>query len=60
MPTLLLLAEKSKAHDIRRVRARAERLMPNLTAAILPGAHHHSIPATNPGALNQVLIDFLT
>jgi pimeloyl-ACP methyl ester carboxylesterase len=59
VPTLLLLAEQSKAHDIRRIRANAERLMPDVTAAVLPGASHHSLPAAKPDRLNQELADFL-
>ncbi|HEX5120797.1 MAG TPA: alpha/beta hydrolase [Pseudonocardiaceae bacterium] len=60
VPTLLLLAERSKAHDIAAVRATAQRLVPHLTTAVLTGAAHHTIPATNPGQLNQQLVDFLT
>jgi pimeloyl-ACP methyl ester carboxylesterase len=57
--TLLLLAEKSKAHDIRRVGQNARRLMPQIVSTILPGASHHSIPAANPERLNQELTGFL-
>ncbi|HWE91518.1 MAG TPA: alpha/beta hydrolase [Pseudonocardiaceae bacterium] len=59
IPTLLLLAEKSRAHDIRRVRANAERSLPHLTVAALAGVAHHSLPATNPERLNQELVRFL-
>jgi len=59
VPTLLLLAERSKAHDIRRIGGRAARLMPHLTAVVLPGASHHSLPAASPDRLNQELADFL-
>ena len=40
-------------------RANAERLMPHVTAAVLPGASHHSLPAAKPDRLNQELADFL-
>ncbi len=59
VPTLLVLAEKSRAHDIRRIGANARRLMPQIVSAVLPGASHHSIPAENPDRLNQELAGFL-
>jgi pimeloyl-ACP methyl ester carboxylesterase len=59
VPTLLLLAEKSKAHDVRHIRTNAERLLPHLTTGTLRGASHHSIPMTDPDQLNDDLIAFL-
>ena len=59
VPTLLLLAEKSKAHNIRRIGENAGRLMPPIVSTILPNASHHSIPAANPDRLNQELAVFL-
>jgi pimeloyl-ACP methyl ester carboxylesterase len=59
VPTLLLLAENSKAHNIRRIGENARRLMPQIVSIILPGATHHSIPAANPDRLNQELAGFL-
>jgi pimeloyl-ACP methyl ester carboxylesterase len=59
VPTLLALAEKSKAHNIRRIGENARRLMPPIVSTILPGASHHSIPAANPDRLNQELAGFL-
>lgn len=59
VPALLLLAENSKAHNIRRIGGNAERLMPHIGSAVLPGATHHSIPAANPDRLNQELAGFL-
>jgi pimeloyl-ACP methyl ester carboxylesterase len=59
VPALVLLAQKSKAHNIRRVQANAARLMLNVTVVVLPGASHHSIPSANPDLLNQLLTDFL-
>jgi pimeloyl-ACP methyl ester carboxylesterase len=59
MPALLVLAEKSKAHNIAKVRATAERLVPQLSVVELPGASHHSLPSADPGRLNQELARFL-
>jgi pimeloyl-ACP methyl ester carboxylesterase len=59
VPTLLLLAGNGKAHDIRKVRANAERLLPQVGASVLPGASHHSLPAGSPGQLNDELRRFL-
>jgi pimeloyl-ACP methyl ester carboxylesterase len=58
VPTLLVLGEKTRAHDIRRVEANARQLMPQVTVATLPGATHHSIPTEHPERLNDVLVEF--
>ena len=57
--TLILLAEKSRAHAIEKVRTAAERLLPDLSVAVLPGASHHSLPAASPDRLNEELFRFL-
>ncbi len=57
--TLLVLAEESRAHNVRRIGENAQRLLLDVTIAVLPGASHHSIPTTNPDRLNQELVDFL-
>ncbi len=59
VPTLLLLAEKSRAHDIRKVRANAESALLRLATVVLPGTSHHSTPVTGADELNRALIDFL-
>jgi pimeloyl-ACP methyl ester carboxylesterase len=59
VPTLLLLAEKSRSHDIHRVAANARRLMPHILTAVLPGSSHHSVPTENPERLNRGLEEFL-
>jgi pimeloyl-ACP methyl ester carboxylesterase len=58
VPTLLLLAERSRSHNIRRVATKAQRLMPLLVTAILPGVSHHSVPTENPEQLNRELLEF--
>jgi pimeloyl-ACP methyl ester carboxylesterase len=60
IPTLLLLAEKSRSHDIRQVEANARQSMPQLTTAMLPGATHHSIPTERPERLNHELVEFFS
>ncbi|MGW7262267.1 alpha/beta fold hydrolase [Streptomyces sp. NPDC054842] len=59
MPVLVLLAERSRAHDIRRVADRAQRALPKAEVTVLPGATHHSLPLTAPDQLNDRLTDFL-
>ncbi len=59
IPVLLVLAELSRAHDIQRIGSNAGRLVSDLTTVVLPGASHHSLPATSPGPLNERLADFL-
>ncbi|MEI5102733.1 alpha/beta hydrolase [Streptomyces sp. PmtG] len=60
VPTLVLLAERSRAHDVRRVAAGARRLLPQAAVATLPGASHHSLPTEHAAELNGRLTDFLT
>jgi pimeloyl-ACP methyl ester carboxylesterase len=59
VPALVLLAELSRAHDIRRVGAAARELLPRATVVTLPGVAHHSLPAARPGPLNEELARFL-
>ena len=60
MPALVLTAQNSKQHDIRRLAANAQRLMPNAVAAVLPDASHYTtIPTHNPQQLNRELTKFL-
>jgi pimeloyl-ACP methyl ester carboxylesterase len=58
-PVLLLLAERSRVHDIRKVGDTAARLVPDLTTVVLPGATHHTVPIGAPEPLNRALVDFL-
>jgi pimeloyl-ACP methyl ester carboxylesterase len=59
VPALLLLAERSRAHDIRGVAAEARRLMPHVVTAVLAGASHHSVPSEDSGQVGRALEDFL-
>lgn len=59
VPTLVLLAERSRAHDVRRVANRARRLLPEATVALLPGASHHSLPVEPAAELSRRLAHFL-
>ncbi|GII58706.1 carboxylesterase [Planotetraspora thailandica] len=59
VPTLLLLAEKSRSHDIHTVAANARRVMPHVLTAVLPGVSHHTVPTEHPEHLNQGLAEFL-
>lgn len=58
-PTLLLLAGRSRAHDIDAVSANARRLVPELTTAVLPDVAHHTVPTEHPEELNRHLRGFL-
>jgi len=59
VPTLVVLAGRSRAHDIRLVEANARRRLPGATIHLLPEATHHTIPMCDAGLLDQVLLDFL-
>ncbi|MEU3949495.1 alpha/beta fold hydrolase [Streptomyces sp. NPDC029526] len=56
--TLVVAAERSRAHDASRMAADARRLLPGAEVVVLPGASHHSIPTERPGELNRLLADF--
>lgn len=58
-PTLVLLAARSRAHDVRAVARRAGALLPHATVVTLPGASHHSVPLHDADALVDALAAFL-
>jgi pimeloyl-ACP methyl ester carboxylesterase len=59
VPTLVLLAERSRAHEIQAVAANARARMPRVVVDVLPGATHHSIPTEQAPELSRRLTDFL-
>ncbi|TMM36390.1 MAG: alpha/beta hydrolase [Actinobacteria bacterium] len=59
VPTVVLVAEKTRAHDPARVAANAKALLPDVTTAVLPGATHHTIPMVDAARLNGALTRFL-
>lgn len=58
VPTLVLAAENSRAHDIRRLIAAARRLVPNVETAVVGGVSHHAMPMANADELNRRLVRF--
>jgi pimeloyl-ACP methyl ester carboxylesterase len=60
VPTLVLLAEGSRQHDIARLTRTAHDLMPTATVAVLPRATHHTIPTVNAAQLNREVLGFLS
>ncbi|MEU9864529.1 alpha/beta fold hydrolase [Streptomyces sp. NPDC047971] len=59
-PTLLLLAERGRAHDVAEVAARARAAVPHLETATLPGATHHTLPVGAPPETYERVAGFLT
>ncbi|MFI1729405.1 alpha/beta fold hydrolase [Streptomyces acidicola] len=59
VPALLLLAGRSRAHDTRKVAARAAEWLPRARVTVLPDATHHTLPHRDPAELNSRLTDFL-
>ncbi|MFE9877441.1 alpha/beta fold hydrolase [Streptomyces sp. NPDC005784] len=59
VPALVLLAGRSRAHNVRRVATEARRLMPGASVDLLPNASHHSLPTEQPAELNRLLTRFL-
>ncbi|HEU4404074.1 MAG TPA: alpha/beta hydrolase [Polyangiaceae bacterium] len=60
VPTLVLVAEHSRAHDSGRLAERASELMRDVQTAVLRGASHHSIPTEDPEQLNRELTQFFS
>lgn len=59
VPTLVLLAGRSRTHDIAKVQAGARALLPQVTTAVLADATHHSLPMDPAAAVTKALLDFL-
>ncbi|MET8327899.1 alpha/beta hydrolase [Streptomyces sp. NPDC005181] len=61
VPTLILPAENSRAHNAAEVAATATWLLPHAQTATIPGATHHTLPLHAPDAaeLNRRIEDFL-
>lgn len=58
-PTLLLLAEHSRAHDVRAVAARAGAVVPHLETDTVRGATHHTLPVATPPETLRRIAEFL-
>jgi pimeloyl-ACP methyl ester carboxylesterase len=57
-PTLLLVGDHEQIYPAEAVLTAARRLMPSVTVAIIPNAHHVAAVA-QPEAVNAQLLDFL-
>ena len=58
-PTLILLAERSRVHDVAKVREVVRRTLPDAVIETLPGVSHHMIPFERAEELNRQLLTFL-
>jgi pimeloyl-ACP methyl ester carboxylesterase len=59
VPTLVLLAGASRAHDLTRVEAGA-RLLPRAEVKALAGVSHHAMPFTGADEINHAVAGFLS
>jgi pimeloyl-ACP methyl ester carboxylesterase len=59
VPTLILLAGNSRAHDAAKLGATARRMIPGTEIALLPDATHHTVPTQHADAINKALLTFL-
>jgi pimeloyl-ACP methyl ester carboxylesterase len=59
IPTLVLVAEKTRSQDPVRAAANARALLPQVVTGVLAGATHHTIPTERPADLNRALTQFL-
>jgi pimeloyl-ACP methyl ester carboxylesterase len=58
VPTLVLLAEQSRAHDIARMARIVHRLMPRAVISTVPGASHFGLPMQNAAEVNRAVLEF--
>ena len=58
VPTLVVLAEHSRAHNCGRVATIVHRSMSQATTMVLAGASHHTLPNFDPARLNHELTTF--
>ncbi|MEW1657779.1 hypothetical protein [Streptomyces sp. NPDC093707] len=59
-PALVLLAGRSRAHDVPEVAAAAGRALPGARVATLPETGHHALPELRSAELDRRLAEFLT
>ncbi|GAB7031042.1 alpha/beta hydrolase [Streptomyces sp. NPDC021749] len=59
LPALVVLAGRSRVHDIRRVAAGAARALPGAAIETVAGAAHHSLPENTDGELARRVLGFL-
>jgi pimeloyl-ACP methyl ester carboxylesterase len=59
VPTLILLAGRSRAHDVEVVSRSARQLMPRAVITTLPGVSHHEIPMRRAPEVNRQLLSFI-
>jgi pimeloyl-ACP methyl ester carboxylesterase len=59
VPTMVLLAELSRAHDVRRVAANAHASMPRAVIKTLAGVSHHAIPILGATEMTREVLTFV-
>lgn len=59
VPTLVLLAGRSRSNHVRRNARTARRLLSDVEVRVLPDVSHHMIPTEHADELNQALTTFL-
>lgn len=59
LPTLVLLAGRTRTHRPDRVAEAARRALPTAEVAVVPGTSHHTLPFADPAAVNDRLTAFL-
>ncbi len=59
VPTLVVVAGRSRSHDPARVLRRAQQLLPGAQTATLPAATHHTIPTQDAADLASLISGFL-
>lgn len=60
VPVFVLMAERSRVHDIDTVAERAGRTLSHAVIDTLPDLSHHMLPFTRPETLNRKLAEFFT
>ena len=57
VPTLVVVAGRSRAHEPRAVARRAAELLPDVTVRNLPAASHHTVPVRDADRIAALVAD---
>jgi pimeloyl-ACP methyl ester carboxylesterase len=58
VPTLVVVAGRSRSHDPARLLRRVQQLLPGARTVTLPAATHHTIPTEDAAYLAREISDF--
>ncbi|QBJ98383.1 alpha/beta fold hydrolase [Rhodococcus sp. ABRD24] len=57
--TTVVLAGRSRVHDVERVGRKIDAFMPRARTVVLPGESHYTLPMASPAGLGRIVLDAL-